>query len=63
MQERKVELFTEQGHGSFDLKRTAREENVLSPLKPNWQNTQLLLPIPEAELLLNTNLLPQNTGY
>ncbi|OOV20519.1 RagB/SusD family nutrient uptake outer membrane protein [Flavobacterium sp. LM4] len=63
MQERKVELFTEQGHRWFDLKRTARAENVLSALKPNWQNTQLLLPIPEAELLLNTNLLPQNTGY
>lgn len=63
MQERKVELFTEQGHRWFDLKRTGRAESVLSPIKPNWQNTQFVLPIPEAELLLNSNLLPQNTGY
>lgn len=63
IQERKVELFTEQGHRWFDLKRTGRAENVLSPIKPNWQNTQLILPIPEAELLLNNNLSPQNPGY
>lgn len=63
MQERKVELFTEQGHRWFDLKRTARAAAVLSPIKPNWQNTQVVFPIPEAELLLNTNLLPQNAGY
>jgi hypothetical protein len=63
MQERKVELFTEQGHRWFDLKRTGRADNVLSSIKPNWQNTHLILPIPEAELLLNNNLLPQNPGY
>ncbi|MFD2909810.1 RagB/SusD family nutrient uptake outer membrane protein [Flavobacterium ardleyense] len=63
MQERKVELFTEQGHRWFDLKRTARAAAVLSPIKPNWQNTQVVFPIPEAELLRNPNLLPQNGGY
>lgn len=63
MQERKVELFTEQGHRWFDLKRTGRAAAVLSPIKPNWQNTHVVFPIPEAELLLNVNLLPQNTGY
>lgn len=63
IQERRVELFTEQGHRWFDLKRTGRAENVLSPIKPNWKNTDLILPIPESELLLNKNLLPQNPGY
>lgn len=61
--ERKVELFAEQGHRWFDLKRTGNAESVLSPIKPNWRKTQLLLPIPEAELILNNNLLPQNQGY
>jgi len=63
IQERKVELFTEQGHRWFDLKRTGNAQNVLSPIKPNWQNTHLVLPLPEAELILNPNLLPQNAGY
>ncbi len=63
IQERKLELFTEQGHRWFDLKRTGRAENALSPIKPNWQNTHSILPIPESELILNNNLSPQNPGY
>lgn len=62
-QERRVELFTEQGHRWFDLKRTGKAAAVLSPIKPAWQNTQVVLPIPQTELLLNQNLLPQNPGY
>lgn len=61
--ERSVELFTEQGHRWFDLKRTGKAAEVLSPIKSGWQSTQLLLPLPQAELLLNYNLLPQNPGY
>ena len=61
--ERKFELFTEQGHRWFDLKRTGKAEEILSPLKPNWKSTDVFLPLPEAELLLNPNLLPQNPGY
>ncbi len=63
MQERRVELFLEQGHRWFDLKRTGRANAVMSAIRPLWQPTQLLLPLPESELLLNPNLLPQNPGY
>lgn len=63
IQERRIELFLEQGHRWFDLKRTGRANLVLSLIKPQWQNTQILLPLPESEILLNSNLLPQNPGY
>lgn len=61
--ERSVELFTEQGHRWFDLKRTGKAAEVLGSIKSGWQSTQLLLPLPQTELLLNYNLLPQNSGY
>ena len=61
--ERTHELFTEQGHRWFDLKRTDRANAVLGPIKPAWKSTDLLLPLPEAELILNPNLQPQNPGY
>lgn len=61
--ERHFELFTEQGHRWFDLKRTGKASEVLSPVKPGWKDTQLILPLPYTELLLNGNLLPQNPGY
>ena len=63
LQERRVELFAEQGHRWFDLKRTGNAGTFLSAVKPNWQATHVLLPIPEAELEVNPNLLPQNSGY
>lgn len=63
LNERRFELFTEQGHRWFDLKRTANAANVLSPIKVGWRATDLLLPLPENELILNNNLLPQNPGY
>jgi len=61
--ERRIELFSEQGHRFFDLKRTGRATEVLGPLKSNWEQTDVILPIPESELLLNPNLGPQNDGY
>jgi hypothetical protein len=63
LQERRLELFSEGGHRWFDLKRTGQAQAVLQPLKPGWQNTQLLFPLPDKELLLNTSLKPQNPGY
>lgn len=63
LKERRVELFSELGHRWFDLKRTGLSNTVLSVVKPGWQFTDVLWPYPEAELLLNPNLLPQNTGY
>jgi hypothetical protein len=61
--ERRLELFTEFGHRFFDLKRTGRLDAVLSPLKAGWNSTDRNFPLPESELLLNPNLIPQNDGY
>jgi hypothetical protein len=61
--ERRFELFTEQGHRFFDLKRTGKIDTVLGLVKPNYKPTNKILPLPENELLLNPNLLPQNPGY
>lgn len=63
VQERRVELMVEQGHRWFDLKRFNRVDTVLAPIKPGWRPTNILLPIPETELLMNPNLNPQNNGY
>ena len=63
IQERRVELFAEQGLRWFDLKRTGLADAVMSALTPNWRPTDLLLPIPDKELETNPNLLPQNNGY
>lgn len=63
LNERKFELFTEQGHRWFDLKRMNLAGEVLAPVKLNWKPTDILFPIPEAELIANPNLLPQNPGY
>lgn len=63
IQEKRIEFFTEMSHRFFDLKRTDKIDNVLSSKKPNWQPTDKLLPLPQSELILNSNLLPQNNGY
>ena len=63
LQERRLELFTELGHRFFDLKRLAKLNLTLSPLKPQWDTNDRLFPIPQSELLLNPNLTPQNAGY
>lgn len=60
--EKMLEFFAE-GHRWFDLKRTGRANEVLEPLKADWQPTDVLLPIPENELFVNPNLGPQNSGY
>ncbi|MEJ0055977.1 MAG: RagB/SusD family nutrient uptake outer membrane protein [Bacteroidota bacterium] len=63
-QERKAELFTEWGHRWFDLKRTNRADAVLGPLKTLWSGTDVLLPLPEAEIRNNAGLKDaQNPGY
>lgn len=61
--ERQIELCMEYGHRWFDLKRTGRATAVLAPIKgSNWQETDVLYPIPEAQITNNTNLR-QNPGY
>jgi starch-binding outer membrane protein, SusD/RagB family len=62
-QERFVEHCFE-GHRWVDLARTGRATAVLGTLAyKNWQPTDVLLPIPQSEIDLNPNLLPQNDGY
>ncbi|GGK22043.1 membrane protein [Yeosuana aromativorans] len=63
LHERFVELFTEQGHRWFDLKRSGKAGEILGSVKPNWKSTDVFWPIPESELEINPNLLPQNKGY
>ncbi|SEA65424.1 RagB/SusD family nutrient uptake outer membrane protein [Pedobacter hartonius] len=60
--ERRVELFTEWGHRWFDLTRTGKATEVLTPLKPKWEPTDVLYPIPLAEITRNPNS-SQNAGY
>lgn len=62
LEERRKEFFTEYGHRFFDLKRTGKLNEVLGA-KPGWKSENRLLPIPESEINLNTNLQPQNPGY
>lgn len=61
-QERRVELMFEWGHRWFDLKRTGRADAVLGALKPTWQPTDALWPIPVSQLNANP-ALSQNPGY
>lgn len=61
--ERQVELFAEHGLRWFDLKRLNKTSDIIGTSKPNWQESNNLLPLPESELELNPNLLPQNPGY
>lgn len=63
LHQRRYELFTEQGNRWFYLKRKGLAGEVLSPIKVGWKATDILLPLPEQELLLNPNLNPQNPGY
>lgn len=61
--ERRFEFFTEQGQRFFDLKRTGNIDTVLSGVKPGWNSTDILWPLPATELIANPNLRPQNAGY
>ena len=63
LKERRAELFTEFGHRFFDLKRSGKLDTVLESVKPGWETTDQLWPIPENELLSNPKLTPQNPGY
>lgn len=60
--ERNRELFLEYPHRFFDLVRTGNTD-FLAERKAGWDDTDRLWPIPESELLVNPNLLPQNEGY
>jgi hypothetical protein len=64
LHERRVELFAESGHRWFDLKRTEKAGGVLTALPyKDWQDTDVLYPVPQSEINDNRNLEPQNEGY
>lgn len=61
--ERQRELSIELGNRFFDLKRTDRIDNIMAVQKPTkWKTTSSLFPIPQNDLLRNSNLT-QNPGY
>ncbi|MBB6274022.1 hypothetical protein HDF26_004495 [Pedobacter cryoconitis] len=63
IKERRVELFTENGHRFFDLKRNDLLNTVMGNYKSGWQNgVSSLFPIPKSEITNNRNLI-QNPGY
>jgi len=59
----RLEFFTEHGHRYFQLKRRGALDAELSNIKPGWNSTDILWPIPDSEISLNPNLNPQNPGY
>ncbi len=61
-QERRVELFTENGTRWLDLIRTGKATQVLNTAKNNWTADDTLYPIPLSELQKNIHL-KQNPGY
>jgi hypothetical protein len=63
LKERRLELFSEQGHRFFDLKRLSLLNTTLTNVKPGWNSRDALWPIPAVELKVNPNLKPQNFGY
>lgn len=62
LKEANKEFFTEGGHRFFDLKRNGKLQD-LSQTKSTWKTHNELLPIPEKQILINKNLLPNNPGY
>lgn len=60
--ERRKELFAEWGHRWLDLKRLHIAGDRLSNDNDDWEETDLLYPIPAQERMKNSNLT-QNSGY
>lgn len=62
--ERQTELFNEWGHRWLDLKRTGRATAALASLKPDWQPTDELFPIPFEQIQRSPSMAnDQNPGY
>lgn len=60
--ERRHELTAEWGDRFINLKRTARLNEVMFLYKASWQANASALPIPQLEIIYNSNLV-QNPGY
>lgn len=61
--ERQIEFFAEWGHRWLDLKRTGRADEVLDPIKAEWNPEDALFPLPDSEFKRNPKLGRQNDGY
>lgn len=62
LSETRREFFAEMGQRFLSLKRL-NKLGSLSGTKPNWKSFHSAWPLPQKELLLNSNLNPQNSGY
>jgi len=67
VKERRTELFTEEGHRFFDLRRTERLNAIMTPLTPQkggagWQPFMQWWPIPTNDIFANPHLT-QTEGY
>jgi len=67
LKERQIEMFTEQGHRWFDLKRAKTINEVMTAVTPakgsqTWNGNKQLWPVPQTEIL-NNQKLTQNLGY
>ncbi|SMO72296.1 RagB/SusD domain-containing protein [Chryseobacterium rhizoplanae] len=62
MEEKRREFFIEHGIRFFDLKRWGMLGELMT-VKPNWKAHYERWPLPQQEMLLNSNLNPQNQGY
>ncbi|PAW92315.1 hypothetical protein CKK33_01920 [Mucilaginibacter sp. MD40] len=60
--ENRKELFCEQAYRWYNLKRTGQADAVLGALKTTYKPSAKLLPLPQAALDANPNLI-QNPGY
>lgn len=58
----RFEFFTEWGHRWLYLKHTRKADEVLQPVKVDWNPEDKLYPIPYDETLINPNM-HQNPGY
>lgn len=62
--ERRAELFSEWGHRWVDLQRFGKADELMAPIKPAWESTDILFPIPHAQIINSPSMTnDQNPGY
>lgn len=62
IKENQLEFFSEHGNRFLTLKRLEKL-NRMGEIKSNWKSFHERWPIPQNEMILNPNLLPQHEGY
>lgn len=62
--ERRSEFFSEWGHRWIDLQRYGKADELLQPIKPAWEFTDVLFPIPFTQIINAPAMTQdQNPGY